>query len=88
MKEHSFVKDIDRRSFLSNAGKGLGLMALSSSVVGSLFSSVQAAGKRIEHLSAVEAAIDEDYWATIQRLCSIIYIIWITSNLVPCVKIS
>ncbi|MBK6749621.1 MAG: aminotransferase class V-fold PLP-dependent enzyme [Pyrinomonadaceae bacterium] len=71
MTVRSFVNDIDRRSFLSNAGKGLGLMALSSSVVGSLFSSVQAAGKRIEHLSPVEAALDEDYWATIQQAFSV-----------------
>jgi isopenicillin-N epimerase len=61
------TSDIDRRNFLSSAGKGLGLMALSSSVVGSLFSNVQAAGKRVEHLSPIDAAMDEDYWATIQQ---------------------
>ena len=71
MTDRSFANDIDRRSFLSIAGKGLGLMALSSSVVGSLFSSVQAAGKRIDHLSPIEAAMDEDYWATIQQAFSV-----------------
>jgi isopenicillin-N epimerase len=63
--------DIDRRSFLSSAGKGLGLMALSSSVVGSLFSNIQAAGKSIDHLSPLDAAMDEDYWATIQQAFSV-----------------
>ena len=63
--------DIDRRSFLTSAGKGLGLMALSSSVVGSLFQNVLAAGKQIDHLSPIDAAIDEDYWATIQQAFSV-----------------
>jgi selenocysteine lyase/cysteine desulfurase len=63
--------DIDRRSFLSSAGRGLGLMALSSSVVGSLFQNVLAAGKLVEHLSPVDAAMDEDYWATIQQAFSV-----------------
>ncbi len=63
--------DIDRRSFLTSAGKGLGLMALSSSVVGSLFENVKAAGKQIAHLSPIEAAMDEDYWTTIQQAFSV-----------------
>src|SRR6478609_8655060 len=63
--------DIDRRSFLSSAGKGLGLMALSSSVVASLFSDVQAAGKQIAHLSPMDAALDEDFWFTIQNAFSV-----------------
>ena len=63
--------DIDRRSFLTSAGKGLGLMALSSSVVGSLLSNIQAAGKHIAHLSPIEAATDEDYWVTIQQAFSV-----------------
>jgi isopenicillin-N epimerase len=69
---HEFKKDVlGRRRFLSNVGKGLGLMALSSAAVGSFFSNVQAAGKKIEHLSPVEAAMDEDYWATIQQAFSV-----------------
>ncbi|MCC6329562.1 MAG: aminotransferase class V-fold PLP-dependent enzyme [Acidobacteria bacterium] len=63
--------DIDRRNFLSSAGKGLGLMALSSSVVGSLLSNVEAAGKAIDHLSPLDAALDEDYWSTIQQAFSV-----------------
>lgn len=63
--------DIDRRRFLSSVGKGLGLMALSSATVGSLFRDVQAAGKAIVHLSPMEAAVDEDYWATIQQAFSV-----------------
>lgn len=65
------LREINRRIFLSNAGKGLGLMALSSAVVGSLFENVYAAGKTIEHLSPIEAAVDEDYWAVIQQAFSV-----------------
>lgn len=46
-------------------------MALSSAAVGSLFNTVTAAGKRIDHLSPLEAAMDEDYWATIQQAFSV-----------------
>ena len=63
--------DIDRRSFLSSVGKGLGLMALSSATVASLLDNVHAAGKHISHLSPIEAAGDEDYWATIQQAFSV-----------------
>ena len=63
--------DIDRRSFLSFVGKGLGLMALSSATVASLLDNVHAAGKHISHLSPIEAAGDEDYWATIQQAFSV-----------------
>jgi selenocysteine lyase/cysteine desulfurase len=65
------LPDIDRRSFLSSVGKGLGLMALSSTTVAALFDDVQGAGKRIAHLSPVKAAADEDYWATIQQAFSV-----------------
>ncbi|MBL8181526.1 MAG: aminotransferase class V-fold PLP-dependent enzyme [Blastocatellia bacterium] len=65
------MNDIDRRTFLSNAGKGLGLAALSSATVAGLFGNVVAAGKWISHLSPIEAAIDEDYWATIQQAFSV-----------------
>jgi len=63
--------DIDRRGFLSFAGKGLGLAALTSATVGSLFNQVVGAGKHIEHLSPIEAAMDEDYWAAIQQSFSV-----------------
>jgi selenocysteine lyase/cysteine desulfurase len=63
--------DIDRRSFLSSAGKGLGLMALSSATVASLFENIVAAGRSVAHLSPLEAAVDEDYWANIQQAFSV-----------------
>ena len=63
--------DIDRRTFLSSTGKGLGLMALASSTVASLFENVKAAGRSIDHLSPLAAATDEDYWANIQQAFSV-----------------
>jgi isopenicillin-N epimerase len=65
------ASDFDRRRFLSTAGKGLGLMALSSATVGSLLQNVVAAGKTVDHLSPLEAAMDEDYWANIQQAFSV-----------------
>jgi selenocysteine lyase/cysteine desulfurase len=56
-----------RRNFLSLAGKGLGLAALSSSTVASLLKEVQAATKSIAHLTPEQAAMDEDYWSQIQN---------------------
>ena len=46
-------------------------MALSSATVASLLDNVHAAGKHISHLSPIEAAGDEDYWATIQQAFSV-----------------
>lgn len=63
--------DIDRRKFLSSVGKGLGLMAMSSATVASLLNQVKAAGKSVDHLSPIEAAMDEEYWATIQQAFSV-----------------
>jgi len=59
--------DSGRRNFLSLAGKGLGLAALSSSSVASLLKDVTAATKSIAHLTPEQAAMDEDYWSTIQN---------------------
>src|SRR5580765_4251280 len=56
-----------RRNFLSLAGKGLGLAALSSSTIGALLKEIEAATKSIAHLSAEQAAMDESYWSTIQN---------------------
>jgi isopenicillin-N epimerase len=70
-EKRNSVMDINRRSFLSTAGKGLGLMALSSSVVGSLFENVKAAGRGVDHLSPFAAAADEDYWSVIQQSFSV-----------------
>jgi len=60
-----------RRDFLSLAGKGLGLAALSSATVASLLRTVEAATKTVTHLSPEETALDEDYWAIIQNSFSI-----------------
>lgn len=56
-----------RRSFLSLAGKGLGLASLSSGTVASLLKEIYGATKSIEHLSPEQAALDEDYWSVIQN---------------------
>lgn len=66
-----FRDDIGRRNFLRFAGKGLGLMALSSAAVGSLLRDVLAAGRAVDHLSPLEAAMNEDYWAAIQQAFSV-----------------
>lgn len=64
-------QEYDRRGFLSVAGKGLGLAALSSATVGSLLQNITAAGKAVDHLSPLDAAMDEDYWTTIQQAFSV-----------------
>src|SRR5216110_941903 len=60
-----------RRSFLSLAGKSFGLAALSSGTVASLFRNLEAASKNVAHLTPEEAAMDDDYWATIQNSFSV-----------------
>lgn len=61
------ANDLDRRQFLFSAGKGIGLAALTSSVVASLFNDVQAATRSVAHLSPEQVASDEDFWFEIQR---------------------
>jgi isopenicillin-N epimerase len=56
-----------RRNFLSLAGKGLGLAALTSGTVASLLTDVLAATKTVVHLTPEQAAMDEDYWSVIQN---------------------
>jgi selenocysteine lyase/cysteine desulfurase len=60
-----------RRNFLSQAGKGLGLAALSSTTIASLLQEIQAASKSIAHLTPAQAAMDEDFWFTIQNAFSV-----------------
>lgn len=67
----NFNQDFNRRKFLSSVGKGFGMMALSSTVVGSLFEKLQAKTREIEHLSAEQIATDEDFWTTIQQAFSV-----------------
>ena len=57
----------NRRDFLSLAGKGLGLAAISSATVASLLREINAATKSVAHLTPQQAALDEDYWSTIQN---------------------
>src|SRR5437016_5684270 len=56
-----------RRDFLSLAGKSLGLAALCSATVASLLKNVAAATRSVAHLTPQQAAMDEDYWSTIQN---------------------
>src|SRR4030095_13061121 len=60
-----------RRDFLSLAGKGLGLAALSSATVASLLKNVEAASRSVAHLAPDEAAMDEDYLAGTENSCSV-----------------
>ena len=69
--ERNFANDMDRRSFLSKVGKGVGLAAMSSTVVASLLNDLHAAAKRVENLTPQQAAMNEDYWFEIQRSFSI-----------------
>jgi isopenicillin-N epimerase len=57
----------NRRQFLSQVGKGVGLAALTTASVGSLLEDLRAASRRVEHLSDDAAAQDEDFWFDIQR---------------------
>ncbi len=67
LRQHFENVEFTRRNFLSLAGKGLGLAALTSSTVASLLKEIEAAAKTVAHLTPEQAAMDEDYWATIQN---------------------
>src|SRR5688572_19851357 len=56
-----------RRRFLSLAGKGLGLAALSVPSIGALLKEVEAATKCVAHLTPQQVAMDEDFWSVIQN---------------------
>jgi len=64
-------REPSRRNFLSLAGKGLGLATLSSATVGSLLEEIEAATRSVAHLTPQQAAMDEDYWFTIQNAFSV-----------------
>ncbi|HEY5839787.1 MAG TPA: aminotransferase class V-fold PLP-dependent enzyme, partial [Pyrinomonadaceae bacterium] len=70
---HSPLEEVGRtrRSFLSLAGKGVGLAALSSVTVANLLKNVTAATTSVAHLTPQQAAMDEDYWSTIQNSFSV-----------------
>jgi len=63
--------DFDRRKFLSAVGKGLGVMALSSSVVAALHQDLEAASRQVAHLTPGQVATDEDFWAAVQQAFSV-----------------
>jgi len=68
MREASRSKvSVGRRRFLSSVGKGVGLAALSSPAVASLLKDVEAASRRVAHLTPGEAARDEDFWFSVQQ---------------------
>jgi isopenicillin-N epimerase len=56
-----------RRNFLSVAGKSLGLAALTTTTIASMLREVNAATRTVAHLSPEQAALDENYWSTIQN---------------------
>ena len=62
---------MNRRRFLEAAGKGVGLAALTSATVASLLEDLNAAVKRVAHLSPEEVAMDEDFWFEIQQAFSV-----------------
>jgi selenocysteine lyase/cysteine desulfurase len=56
-----------RRRFLSFAGQGLGLAALSVPSIAALAKEIESATKSVSHLTPEQAAMDEDYWSVIQN---------------------
>ena len=65
------INDSDRRTFLSNIGKGLGLATLSSAYLLSMQEELAAMTKPFSGLSAAEVAPEEDFWFPIQQSFSI-----------------
>ena len=61
------MNSASRRSFLSLAGKGLGLAALAVPSIGALVKEVEAATRNVAHLTPEQVAMDEDYWSVIQN---------------------
>jgi len=56
-----------RRDFLSLAGKGLGLAALSVPAIATLAEKIEAATRSVSHLRPEQVAMNEDYWSIIQN---------------------
>ncbi|HEX8476161.1 MAG TPA: aminotransferase class V-fold PLP-dependent enzyme [Pyrinomonadaceae bacterium] len=67
--KHPFAHE--RRRFMASVGKSLGLAALASSTVGALLKDVEAAARRMAHVSAEDAARDENFWFEIQQSFSV-----------------
>src|ERR1051326_7759101 len=60
-----------RRDFLSSAGKGLGLAAISYASVGALLRDIETSANSVEDLSPLQAASEEDFWSEIQQSFSV-----------------
>ena len=56
-----------RRNFLTLAGKGLGLAAITTPSIAALLKKVEAASRSVAHLTPNQVAQDEDYWSVIQN---------------------
>lgn len=65
------ISEMNRRRFLSMAGKGVGLATLTSATVAGLLDDLHAATKRVENLSPQDAAMNEDFWFEIQSSFSV-----------------
>ncbi|MBK6751717.1 MAG: hypothetical protein IPG67_17445 [Acidobacteria bacterium] len=62
---------LSRGRLLASAGKGLGLMAILSPSITSLYKNVKDAGLGVDHLSPLEAATHEEYCAEISKAFTI-----------------
>ena len=56
-----------RRNFLTLAGKGVGLAALTVPSIAALLKEIEAASLSVSHLNPDQIAQDEDYWSIIQN---------------------
>jgi len=66
-----YDRELGRREFLGAVGKGLGLAAMTTTAIGSLFDDLHASARKVGHLTPEEAAADEDFWFDIQRSFSV-----------------
>lgn len=62
---------LSRGRLLASAGKGLGLMAILAPSITSLYKNIKEAALSVGHLSPVEAATNEEYWAEVARAFTI-----------------
>ena len=65
------TNDIDRRSFMSTMGKGIGLAAVTTVSLASMLDDLERATRKGEHLTPEQAAADEDFWFEIQQAFSV-----------------
>ena len=65
------IAKLSRGRLLASAGKGLGLMTLLSPAIAALYRDVKDAGHGVAHLSPIDAASAEEYWAKISSAFAI-----------------